>query len=93
MSNLAARQPDDQPPLVAKPTHQFWKSAACPVIDQDVRDGRSDERDVFTLFANRDVWDGKTAWHQDNSGGVHPHDGAYSKRRSADDVWAPNPPS
>jgi predicted MFS family arabinose efflux permease len=38
MSNPAARQPDDQPPLVAKPTHQFWKSAACPVIDHDVRD-------------------------------------------------------
>jgi hypothetical protein len=56
-------------------------------LDHDVRDGRSDERATFAPFATRDVWDGKTAWHQDNSGGVHPHDGAYSQRRLVDDAW------
>jgi predicted MFS family arabinose efflux permease len=38
MSNPVARQPDDHSSPVAKLIHQYLTSAACPVIDHDVRD-------------------------------------------------------
>jgi len=57
------------------------------VLVEDVRDGRIDERARYPVFALRDVWDGRVAWHQGNSGGVHRLDGADSTRHFIGNAW------
>jgi hypothetical protein len=57
------------------------------VADEDVRDGRFDHRLRFPVFTQRDVWDGRTFWRQENSGGVHRLDGDFAQRRNATAGW------
>lgn len=57
------------------------------LLVEDLRAGRIDDRADFGVFALRDVYDGRTAWRQGNSGGAHRLDGAYSRRRFVDHAW------
>ena len=57
------------------------------VVVEDVRDGRVDDRARFPVFALRDVWDGRTAWHQGHSGGVHRLDGVDATRHFIGNAW------
>jgi hypothetical protein len=52
-------------------------------FDDDLRLGRYAQRfDVAVMGSSAEVYDGRTVWAQDISGGVHPYDSEFPKERS-----------
>jgi hypothetical protein len=58
-----------------------WRTA------QDLRDGRFSSTSDFKAYRTADVFDGAVRWRQDRSGGVHPLDAPFSRRKTRTDAW------
>jgi hypothetical protein len=61
--------------------HGSWRLA------EDMRSGRRHETDDFGVNRSADVWDEKTHWQQDQSGGVHALNSAFARSRAVTEMW------
>src|SRR4051794_8922931 len=55
--------------------------------DEDLSDGRFAVRSNVGVFRIAEGFDGRVRWRQDPSGGIHPLNGAFSKRATATEAW------
>ena len=55
--------------------------------DEDLSSGRWAARADVGVFRTAEGFDGSARWRQDPSGGVHPLDGAFSRRASVTEAW------
>jgi hypothetical protein len=58
-----------------------WRSV------EDLQTGRFAQASDFGIFRTADIFDGRTRWRVDRSGGVHPLDADYSRRNALTDAW------
>ena len=60
------------------------------LMTQDLSHGRFAQFSDFGVFRTADVYDGRTRWKQDRSGGVHALNGDFSIRYARTDAWMTN---
>lgn len=57
-------------------------------FDYDLIHGRYARRfKISVMGSNAEIYDGKTVWSQDISGGVHPYDSPYARRQSVTSAY------